>query len=545
MCGILFLIRYGATIDSDISQKCLNKLYPRGPDRERYMLTETNTGYFIYTGFRRLCIMDITDAGLQPFRHGSKHIVCNGEIYNYQFLAKNYSIDMESKCDCEVLLPLYEKVGFDIMIDELDAEFALILYDGDRRTVNIARDKFGVRPLFYGYNRTTQTIGFASELKALHDICEFVSPLQPNMMIKLDLNKPPVTNIDELLTFNEYYNFDTNMTAVTSLYDFIYIQDQIIDLFTESVHKRLQADRPIGFLLSGGLDSSLVVSVATRILGPDAITCFSIGLAGSPDVEAAKTVCQYLGITKHHIIPFDVELGFQELRNVIETLESYDITTIRASTPQYLMAKYISENTDIKVILSGEGSDEIAAGYRYNYNAPSPAELHWEAVRLVKDLYLFDNLRTDRTMSHHGLEVRVPFLDTEFVHFIMRINPLLFMHTTESMEKQIIRDSFAGYLPDEILYRRKEAFSDAVSSNEINWYKSIISKVDNIISDEELANNPFSFNKPETKDALYFRRIFHDVYSGRDNVLPYYWLPRFQEEKITDPSATILKCYPQ
>jgi len=540
MCGIICLLQYGKTIDVTTAKKCLKKLDPRGPDNQSHTTIRANDMVDLFMGFTRLAVMDTSNAGLQPFYDEKGNtIVCNGEIYNYKTSAKQYDIELKTECDCEILLPLFNKFGFEIMIrDELDAEFAMVIYDSQRQLLYAARDRYGIRPLYYGYNATTKTIGFASELKALHPIMEYVQQVKPNQMICIDLRKKP-ENMTECFCQTEYYSYKQLLpsTMLNSKHD---IETRVNYLLTEAVRKRLFADIPIGFLLSGGLDSSLIVAIAARILNPENIVCFSIGLEGSPDVEAAKTVVKYLGIKQHHIVPFSVEEGLRVLPNVIESIETYDITTIRASTPQYLMAKYIKENTDIRVLLSGEGADEISAGYKYFRNAPDPAQLHQETIRLLEELYMFDNLRTDRTTAAHGLEVRCPYLDFDYVKFITEMNPELKIYQTDYIEKKIVRDSFIGYLPDDILYRPKEAFSDAVSSKDTNWYHSVAMEAEKMISNEELENNTFEINKPESKEALYYRKIFDSYYPNRDNVITHYWMPRFQNRKITDPSATIL-----
>jgi asparagine synthase (glutamine-hydrolysing) len=543
MCGIICLIQYsGKSVDLGKAKECLNNLKPRGPDKQSYNTICVSDNINVFMGFARLAIMDTTDAGQQPFSDEKNYVVCNGEIYNYKALAKEYCFNMKTDCDCEILLPLFNKFGFENMVrDELDAEFAMIMLDNQQKKIHAARDRYGVRPLYYGYNNTTKTIGFASELKALHPIMEFVEQVKPNYIFNIDLSKD--SNDMALLIMKQQYYSYKKLYANLCLDNTEYIHQQINNYFTEAVRKRLYADRPIGFLLSGGLDSSLIVAIATRILGPNNIVCFSIGIEGSPDVEAAKKVVDFLGIKNHHIIPFSINEGLLELPNVIRTIETYDITTIRASTPQYIMAKYIFEKTNIRVLLSGEGSDEIHGSYRYFRDAPDVAQFHSETIRLLEELYYFDNKRTDRTMAGNGLEVRVPFLDFEYVEFITRINPGLLMYSENYMEKQIVRDSFKNYLPNEILYRSKEAFSDAVSNSEINWAKSIQLVAEKEISDEELENNKFIINKPKTKDSLYFRKIFNLFYQNRDNIIPHYWLPRFQKEEILDPSARVLKCY--
>ncbi len=299
---------------------------------------------------------------------------------------------------------------------------------------------------------------------------EYVAPVKPNEMAMVDL--APHHSCSDSIEFTPYYDYNTLTPYLTKSDDIKQIHLLTREYLTNAVSKRLMADRPIGFLLSGGLDSSLIVAIATKLIDPKKIVCFSIGLVGSPDIEAAKKVVNYLGIVNHHVIPFSILTGIKEIPNVIRSIESYDITTIRASTPQYIMAEYIQNKTDIRVLFSGEGSDEIYGSYRYFRDAPTVIDFHRETIRLLEELYMFDNLRTDRTMAAHGLEVRVPFLDFKYVEFIKQLNPALLMHNSEIIEKKIIRDSFVGYLPNEILYRSKEAFSDAVSSNEVNWFKS-------------------------------------------------------------------------
>lgn len=548
MCGILCLIKYNGQIDQTEALECLDKLKARGPDKQNYTIINTNPNVSIFLGFTRLAIMDTSDDGLQPFNDDESYILCNGEIYNHTKLAKQYKINLKTGCDCEILLPLLKIVGFENMIkDELDAEFAIVSYNHNNNIVSVARDRYGVRPLYYGYNKEKGLIGFASELKALHPLMEFVEQVKPNVITTVNLHDTSNLyndgfDITTILKRKEYY-FYKDLNASMFMDNIDYIHEQINSLLTEAVRKRLTSDRKIGFLLSGGLDSSLIVAIACKIIGAENVTCFSIGIEGSPDVVAAKKVVEYLGIKNHHIVPFSVDIGLKYLPDVIQTIETYDITTIRASTPQYIMAKYINENTDIRVLLSGEGSDEIHGSYRYFRDAPNVFLFHWETIRLLEELYCFDNQRTDRTMAGNGLEVRVPFLDFEYVEFIKRINPILLMYRSDYMEKCIVRDSFKGYLPDDILYRSKEAFSDAVSNSEVNWAKTIQIVADKEISEDELENNSYLINKPKTKDALYFRKIFNNYYPDRDNIIPHYWLPRFQKSEILDPSATVLPSY--
>lgn len=548
MCGIFCVLQYGSDgIDTEQLVSCLSTLNNRGPDSQSYRIVDLNiengTDLKIFLGFTRLAIMDTSDAGMQPFTdNNGNYVVCNGEIYNHTQLAETYNLQ-RTNCDCGILLPLYNKIGIvNSITTELDAEYAMVLYSKTESKLYAVRDKYGVRPLYYGFNNKTKTVGFASELKALHTIMEHVYQVKPNYLYSIDLTKYNQDVFSLINTF-QYYNYD-NLVANINLDDVEYIKFQINDILTNCVRKRLRSDRPIGFLLSGGLDSSLIVAIASRIIGPDKMVCFTIGVAGSPDVVAAIKVAEYLKIKNHHVIDFDIETGINTIPEIIKVVETYDVTTVRASTPQYIMAKYINENTDIRVLLSGEGSDEIHGSYRYFRDAPNIVEFHQESINLLEQLYYFDNKRVDRTMSGNGLEVRIPFLDTEYVEFITRINPKLLMYKTGQIEKQILRDSFVGYLPDDILYRSKEAFSDAVSSNNLNWANSIKTHASKCIIDnpDDYERN-HTVNTPLTDDAVYFRNIFCKIYPGRDTVIPYYWLPKFQKTVVVDPSATVLDCY--
>ena len=541
MCGIICLVQYDGKIDRERAAQCLDQLTPRGPDKKESVYIDASKDVEIYMGFARLAIMDTSDAGQQPFHENGNHIICNGEIYNYKEIAAEFSIPLKTTCDCEILLPLYEKTCFITMVQNvLDAEFAMVLFDSKINTIYAARDRYGVRPLYYGYNTKTKMIGFASELRALHNVMEFVEQVKPRMF--LTLKTVDVDDVSQAITFVPYYDYKSLIGG--SIRDEIdVIHENIRNKLISAVQKRLYADREIGFLLSGGLDSSLIVAIATKLLGPENIVCFSIGVPGSPDVEAAKKVVEYLGIKQHHIIPFSIEEGLESLPDVIKNIATYDVTTVRASTPQFAMARKIKMTTNIRVLLSGEGSDEIHGSYRYFRDAPNKEVFHKERIRLTRELRMFDNQRTDRIMAAWGLEVRCPFLDFEYVDYVMRLDPALFMYKPDYMEKKIVRDSFKGYLPDEILYRSKEAFSDAVSSSEVNWAKSIQELAEKNITDQELADNKFVINRPRTKDALYFRKMFNEFYPGRDNVIKHYWLPRFQKIEVLDPSARVLSSY--
>lgn len=536
MCGILCYIKYDNQLNSD-QILMLNKLNPRGPDSSKYIEFNYNDKN-IMMGFTRLAIIDLSIKCNQPFTNSNgDFLICNGEIYNYQKLINKFDINTSTRNDCEILLPLLDKISFQSMIKNfLDAEYATIYYNNANKTIEAARDQYGVRPLFYGINYTEKMIGFASEVKGLYPYFRDIHQLKSNNIMTINLNE----SFDECITRNKYYSFEQLIKPNIINCNTIIVQTIIRYKLINAVKKRLNSDRPIGFLLSGGLDSSLIVSIASHLIGAKNIVCFTIGSDGCDDIKASIDTVKYLGIENHHIIPFSIEEGFNELPNVINVTETYDITTIRASTPQYLMAKYIKEKTDIRVILSGEGSDEVHGSYRYFKDANNKAEFNMDRIRLLEDLQYFDNLRTDRCMAGNGLEVRVPFLDKNYVKYIFSLDTELFMHDKTVIEKKILRDSFKGFLPDDVLYRKKEAFSDSVSSEKVSWVGHIKKMVETKISDDELCGSTIDI---KTKEAIYYHKIFNNYYYGVNSIIPYYWMPKFQKTKVDDPSACVLSCY--
>lgn len=532
MCGILFMAVRDEQSDMLVKfNESLSKLNNRGPDGHNVVVLQYQN-YKIYMGFTRLAIRGLDNNGMQPFNFGKIHAICNGEIYNYDYLKEEYDIKVNSGSDCEIIPQLYDELGRDYfeLNNVMDAEFAMVLFDGYYGGIYASRDRYGVRPLFYG--RSDNIIMFSSEMKAMINICDHIEAVNPKNIYKFDLNSYNKDNNQFM-----YLSGLTDPLEKNINYTLDQIKININTILTNAVKKRLISDRPIGFFLSGGLDSSLIVAIATKLLGPENITCFTIGCENSPDVIAAEKVTDFLKIKKHYIIEFDTEEGLEELENVIYSIESYDTTTIRASTPQYILCKNIKEMTDIKVLLSGEGSDELHGSYRYFRDAPDKEEFETESNRLLDELYMFDNLRTDRTAASHGLEVRVPFLDFEYVNFIKSLDYSLLMNNKKVIEKKLLRDSFLGYLPEEILYRSKEAFSDAVSNSTEIWAKLLQKEAnteDNI--------GKYKINQPLTKEADMYRKIFNEFYF-QDDVIKHYWMPRFQKKEITDPSATILDSY--
>jgi asparagine synthase (glutamine-hydrolysing) len=462
--------------------------------------------------FVRLSINDTSDDGMQPFVRNTEMLVCNGEIYNHRDFETGKEL---SGSDCECLLGMLKQHGIRETCNLIRGVFAFAWSDGDRLLV--ARDPVGVRPLFY--TRTPEgSIVFASEMKVLPG--------------RVDIFPPGHFYDSYLDDFVCYHNLYWTTTPVEKESAEWEIQKR----FEESVARRItNADCEIGFLLSGGLDSSLVAVVAKK-LGVTNMKTFSIGQTDSPDILAARKVAEFLG-SNHHEVLFDFDEGVQVIPEVIKSLESYDTTTIRASTPMWLLCKWISKNTNCKVILSGEGSDELFGGYLYFKGAPSEEAFQAETIRRVRLLHQFDVLRADRCAAAHGLELRVPFLDRDFVDTAIQIPPGLKM-TTE--EKKILRDAFDGYLPEEILRRKKDAFSDAVGYGWVDHVKTHASKLfsDSLLKVISVQTN--NHNTPITMEEAMYRHIFYNLYGQtNDHLISEIWRPKWTD--VVDPSARQLK----
>lgn len=522
MCGFVFYS--GTDIEKKIFEKSLEKIAHRGPDDTE---VELLSGAMI--GFKRLAIMDLGHAGDQPFKKDGSYLVCNGEIYNYKKLKLEVSEHtFKSGSDCEVLLPIYKKFGAKKLVDCLDAEFALVIYDSDTGKTIAARDPIGIRPLFYGYSKESGKIAFASEIKALQLFCTGINPFPPGYLYvdgEFQQYHDP-GHVDE-------YNFST-LEEVTKG-----IHDKLVD----GVIKRLQSDAPIGFLLSGGLDSSLVCSIAQKH-SKKPIRTFAIGMSEDAiDLKYAKQVADHIG-SDHTEVIISKEDVLGAIREVVYHLESWDITTIRASIGMYLICKSIKEKTDIKVLLTGEVSDEIF-GYKYTDFAPTADEFQKEAQKRVRELYMYDVLRADRCISAHSLEARVPFSDKDFVKFVMSIDPAKKMNSY-GHGKFLLRKAFehGDYLPDSILYREKAAFSDAVGHSMVDYIKAY---AEQIFTDEDVerAASKYNYCTPFTKESLMYREIFTEMYPESEKHLVDYWMPNksWANCDVKDPSARVLPNY--
>ena len=501
MCGIFLYLSYKKPIPNEYTDACIH----RGPDQ-----TDTQT-YFdgkLSLTFHRLAINGLSEKGMQPFKLNNYILMCNGEIYNYKELAEEHNIELTSGSDCEVIIPLVEKYGVEETVSMLDGVFGITLWNTTTNILWVARDPIGVRPIFWGTNESGDYI-IASEAKCFPHNFNCQQLLSGSIM---------------RISFDDMYiqpYWSLPRTKCPLMTNNMNISSDINSILTEAVKKRLISDRPIGCFLSGGLDSSIIASILTRLLRVEnkKLKTFSVGLEGSPDIEAARIVSKYLDTDHHELIVTEDDL-FNNIEPTIKQIESYDITTVRASTPMYLLSKWISKNTDVIVLFSGEGSDELFGSYLYFKNAPDLNSFQQETHRLIEDLPYFDVLRSDRSTAGAGLEIRVPFLDKKFVSYITSLPPnYKIINDNTQIEKAILRDAFKDYLPDSIINRRKEAFSDGVSKEERSWYKIIQERV----SEEQ-----------------YYKDIFNKYYPGRDNLIPYLWLPKWSGDTNNEPSARVL-----
>lgn len=521
MCSIIGFCDSSVTFD--LFKEGFEKTKSRGPDDSR--IIDTGKGIL---GFHRLAIMGLTDEGMQPFKFGNSYVVCNGEIYGFHSLKedlikKGYTFVSDS--DCEILLPLYKEYGTD-MFKMLDAEFALIIYDGDSEEYIAARDPIGIRPLYYGYNESGSIV-FASEPKNLVKLVKKIMPFPPGHYYKggkftcyCDITRVEKVCHDSLET----------------------VCKNIREKLVAGIDKRLVSDANVGFLLSGGLDSSLVCAVSARE-SKEPIKTFAIGMSEDAiDLKYAKQVADYIG-SDHTEVIITKEDVLESLETVIALLGTYDITTIRASMGMYLVCKHIHENTDIRVLLTGEISDELF-GYKYTDFAPSAEAFQKEAEKRVHELHMYDVLRADRCISVNSLEARVPFGDLDFVHYVMSIDPEMKLNKY-GKGKYLLRHAFEGdYLPHDILYREKAAFSDAVGHSMVDDLKEY---AEICYTDEEFAEKKekYSHAKPFTKESLLYREIFEKYYAGESEMVKDFWMPNKEWEgcNVDDPSARVLSNY--
>ncbi|MGL1893550.1 MAG: asparagine synthase B [Spirochaetaceae bacterium] len=509
MCSIVgvFDTREDASLLRDQALDMSRKLRHRGPDWSGIFINEK--AILVH---ERLSIVGVEN-GAQPLYSTDKKqvLAVNGEIYNHREIRNNQDYTFATNSDCEVILPLYKEKGVDFLND-LNGIFAFALYDTTDNSYLIARDPMGVIPLYYGRDENG-VFYVASEMKALVGYCKHINDFPPGHYLhSKDGEFVKYYNKD----WFDYENVKDNTTSVPD----------IKEALEAAVHRQLMCDVPYGVLLSGGLDSSITSAVAKRYAAKriesddqnaawwPQLHSFAVGLHDSPDLVAAKKVADQIG-TIHHEIKFTVQEGFDALRDVIYHLETFDVTTIRSSVPMFLMARVI-KSMGIKMVLSGEGADEIFGGYLYFHKAPNPEELHKETVRKLEKLYKYDCLRSNKSMAAWGIESRVPFLDLEFLDIAMRQNPKDKMPSKDRMEKYILREAFEDYVPKEVAWRQKEQFSDGVG---YSWIDGLKDKAEVEISDDDLKNAKFKYpiSTPRTKEELMYRNIFVELFPADDS----------------------------
>ncbi len=524
MCAIMGYT--GTDLSREQLEGCFQLLKSRGPDDSRTLQVPCGTLLF-----HRLAIMGPDSTGMQPFTapDGSA-VVCNGELYGFRKMKKQLEekgYQFQSGSDCELLLPLWREYGTE-MFSLLDAEFALVLYDAPSASFIAARDPIGIRPLYYGYSQSGHIL-FASEPKALIGLAAGkVTPFPPGHYYK-----------------DGQFVCYRDMTQVAEVcHDSLdEVCRNIRELLILGVAKRLDADVPVGFLLSGGLDSSLVCAIAARLLGRP-IETFAIGMSTDAiDLKYARQVADHIG-SRHHEIYMTEKDVLDALETVVYTLGTYDITTIRASMGMYLLCKAIHEQTDVRVLLTGEISDELF-GYKYTDFAPSPEEFQRESQKRVRELHMYDVLRADRCISANSLEARVPFGDLEFVQYVMSVDPAKKMNVY-GKGKYLLRRAFAGkdYLPESILQREKAAFSDAVGHSMVDDLKAF---ADRQYGDDwrQIAEKYAYHARPFTKESLLYREIFEKYYPGQAEMVVDFWMPNrsWPGCDVDDPSARVLSNY--
>jgi asparagine synthase (glutamine-hydrolysing) len=584
MCGIFTLLN-----DDRIDINLINDEFIKGKNRGPEF-SKLDTNYMkMVLGFHRLAINGLNEESNQPLVIDDVILICNGEIYNYKQLYKLMDIVPKTGSDCEVIIHLYIKYGIEQTLNMLDGVFAFVLYDNRitsdlNNKIFVARDPLGVRPLYCLNNNknnkndnTYGLYGFASELKCLERFYNIsthhynISQFTPGTYSIFNLSNKVHSTWQPLKENIPYFipSFSFNL-SIDNEKGHEFVDDYIDNLWSNisyylnnAVYKRcLTTERPIACLLSGGLDSSLIAALVNNYYNlnnfPNKLETYSIGLQGSEDLKYARIVAEYLGTNHHEIIITEKEI-FEAIPDVIKTIESYDTTTVRASIGNYLLGKFISKNSEAKVIFNGDGSDELLGGYLYMNKCPDDIEFDRETRRLLKDIHLFDVLRSDKSISSHGLEPRTPFLDRTFVNFILSLPSRIRNHKNNSfifnddddiqiIEKFILRYSFSKenftdysgkqIIPNEILWRKKEAFSDGVSSHGRSLYQILQEHIAFYLNIEEKTKK---YTPCIETEKIYYKKIFDSAYPNCSHILPYFWMPKYTN--ATDPSARTLDIY--
>jgi asparagine synthase (glutamine-hydrolysing) len=563
MCCIFALIN--SNFYQQMDMKMIKDVFKKGKNRgPEFSKLVSSSNQQLILGFHRLAINGLNEESNQPLVFNGIELICNGEIYNYKNLYKSMNITPNTGSDCEVIIHLYLKYGIEQTLLMLDGVFAFVLYDRNEHLLFVARDPYGVRPLYSlkidnGFN---SVYGFASELKMM---APFYNLNKSRSHIKSHIQQfEPGTYSVYKLSDEEWVHSIINKTYFIPTFPFTRLTHDPTDLRQEilsnisnylraAVIKRCNTtERPVACLLSGGLDSSLIAALVADYFGKKGkqIETYSIGLVNSEDIKYAKIVADYIGSNHTEIIVTEKEM-FDAIPEVIKAIESYDTTTVRASIGNYLIGKYIAANSEAKVIFNGDGSDEVFGGYLYMNKCPDDIEFDKETRRLLKDIHLFDVLRSDKSISSNGLEPRTPFLDRTFVNYILSIPPYFRNHNNlHECEKYLLRAAFnntvwteysvwAKLLPDEIIWRKKEAFSDGVSS----LGRSLFTILQEFIANQYNETNPVA-DKYEPSIELekkYYKEIFDKEFPNCEHIIPYFWMPKYTN--ATDPSARTLCFY--
>ena len=533
MCGIFAVLSSNIKGDGDFEKQNFHKGKNRGPENSIFKKINDNTLF----GFHRLAINGYSNPeSEQPIELEDCVLICNGEIYNWNYLHRTLNIPTKTGSDCESIIHLYKKFGIAYTLNMLDGVFAFLLFDKIKNKIYVARDPYGVRPLFCSYNKASEEhfyYVFSSELKMMtHMITDHVysgKQFTPGSYMEINMNNGQQLSKQYFLSV---------CSEIPGYHLTEYYHECIRNGLTAAVNKRVKnTDREVACLLSGGLDSSLITALVARALpDPSNLKTWSIGMIGSEDLRYAEMVAKHIG-TDHHSIILSKQEFLDAIPEVIYTIESYDTTTVRASVGNWLISKYIRENSDAKVVFNGDGSDEVTGGYMYFHLAENALEFDQECKRLLKDICYFDVLRSDRSISSHGLEARTPFLDKNFVQMYLSIPAevrFIEMKGTK-IEKYLLRDAFdkTNLLPHNVLWRTKEAFSDGVSTQQESWFETIQNFAKEKYKDMNM-DGP-------TAEKYWYRELFNQYYPNCKEVIPYMWMPKFVD--ATDASARTLDIY--
>ena len=541
MCGIFSYL--GKNFSFDDLVVLSNKIKHRGPDSSNHISLDFNDKHF-FLGFHRLAINGLDEISNQPLKdvNNKIYLIANAEIFNYKELIKENGFDYKTNSDCEVIIHMYKKYGIDETCKKLDGEFAFLLVDLEKMVFYVVRDQLGVRSLYWTKN--DDEFALSSEVKALgnfSDVKQFpIGSYWSSNTNEIVRYYSFVSDIDSVFSFGtevrkrDYFN-ETDFTEEE-------ICAKIRKLFIKAVEKRMLSERKVACLLSGGLDSSTVSAIVAKMVGEYNLNTYSIGMKGATDLKYAESMAKY--IKSNHV---NIELDESDFLNAIEKtiyqIESYDTTSVRASVGNYLVSLYIKEHSEDTVIFCGDVSDEIFASYRGFSGEHSDDDFYVENVKMLNNIQYFDILRSDKSISGAGLEARVPFADKDFIDYVMKLPPSLKKFNKDRMEKYLFRKAFEEYMPYDILWRRKEAFSDGVSSTERSWFQIIKEFVDNKYSDEEYEElrKKYTWNMPYDKESLFYREIFEKYYPNKAYLIPYFWRHPFSTQ--LDPSARLLASY--